>query len=304
MNMFKLLISISLLFLLLCINTAFAKSVAFDREYTYQASEADSKLSCRAIALEQVKRLLLEELGTYLESETVIKNLKLTKDQITTLTAGIVRTEIVDEKWDGHIYTIKAKIISDPDEVIKSVDSLRKDKLTTKELEDTRKEASEYLKELELLRKEVESLKGKGDTQKLEQYTDNINKLSATDWKEKGYAFFNEKKYDKALEAYNKAIELNPKYAVAYSNRGIVYDELGKYQEAITDLDKAIELNPNLAQAFNNRGVAYNGLGKYQQAIADLDKAIELNPGVIEVYINRGAAYIKLGKYQQPSVSI
>ena len=55
-------------------NLAIAGLVTFQKEYTYQASEYDSKVSCRALALEQVKRLLLEELGTYLESETEVKN--------------------------------------------------------------------------------------------------------------------------------------------------------------------------------------------------------------------------------------
>ncbi|MEW6616751.1 MAG: hypothetical protein AB1401_14955, partial [Thermodesulfobacteriota bacterium] len=96
-----LLYSFSILMVLLTPHFSIAKQVTFEREYTYQASEADSKLSCRAIALEQVKRLLLEELGTYLESRTEIKDFKLTKDQIITLTAGIVRTEIVKETWDG-----------------------------------------------------------------------------------------------------------------------------------------------------------------------------------------------------------
>jgi hypothetical protein len=64
---------------ILLTNLAYAKSVTFQREYTYQASEADSKLTCRAIALAQVKRLLLEELGTYLEARTEVKNYQLTK---------------------------------------------------------------------------------------------------------------------------------------------------------------------------------------------------------------------------------
>jgi hypothetical protein len=54
-----------------------AEIKTFLKEYTYQASEMDSKVSCRAIALEQVKRLLLEELGTYLESHTEILNFQL-----------------------------------------------------------------------------------------------------------------------------------------------------------------------------------------------------------------------------------
>jgi len=58
-----------LLFFFLASNVS-AKTVTFEKEYTYQASEIDSKVSSRAIALEQVKRLLLEEVGVYLISET------------------------------------------------------------------------------------------------------------------------------------------------------------------------------------------------------------------------------------------
>jgi hypothetical protein len=48
-----------------------------------------------------VKRILLEELGTYLESHTEIVNFQLRKDQITAFTAGVVQTQILKEKWDG-----------------------------------------------------------------------------------------------------------------------------------------------------------------------------------------------------------
>ena len=88
---------------------AFAETVTFTKEYTYQASEFDSKASSRILALEQVKRLILEELGTYLISETEVKNMQLTKDQITVLTAGLVQATVLDEKWDGKTYYLKAK---------------------------------------------------------------------------------------------------------------------------------------------------------------------------------------------------
>jgi hypothetical protein len=75
------------LLLLICLSLlAFSSPVkaetkTFIKEYTYQASEFDSKASSRILALEQVKRLLLEELGTYLESSTEIRNYQLTKDR-------------------------------------------------------------------------------------------------------------------------------------------------------------------------------------------------------------------------------
>jgi len=99
---------ITLVFLFIMADSAFAETKVFVEEYAYQASEYDSKVSCRALALEQVKRLLLEKLGTYLESETEVKNFQLTKDQIVILSAGIVRAEIVEERWDGKTYYLKS----------------------------------------------------------------------------------------------------------------------------------------------------------------------------------------------------
>jgi hypothetical protein len=93
-------ICLGIIFLLFINSVAvFAETRTFIKEYKYQASEDDSRNSSRVIALREVKRLLLEELGTYLESETEVRNFQLTRDQITMLTAGIVQTEIVAEKW-------------------------------------------------------------------------------------------------------------------------------------------------------------------------------------------------------------
>ena len=116
------------IFISLLPHFAFAEIKTFVKEYTYRASDEDSRNSCRVIALREVKRLLLEELGTYLESQTEVKNFQMTKDQITTLTAGIVSAEVIDDTWDGKVYWLKAKIAANPQEVIKSIDNLRKDR--------------------------------------------------------------------------------------------------------------------------------------------------------------------------------
>src|SRR3990170_2077270 len=137
------LFTLVLILFLILTSTASAETVTFIKEYTYMASDIDSKVSSRAIALEQVKRALLEQLGAYLISETEVKNYQITRDQITTLAAGIVSAEVIDEKWDGRSYYLKAKIAADPKEVAKSVDALRKDVQKSKELEDSKKKAEE-----------------------------------------------------------------------------------------------------------------------------------------------------------------
>ena len=75
--------------------------------------------------------------------------------------------------------------------------------------------------------------------------------------------------YDRVLQGYTKAIQLNPDDAIAYNSRGGVYYLKEEYESAIVDFTKAIDLNPNYAEAYNNRGVAYHLKEEYESAIAD-----------------------------------
>jgi tetratricopeptide (TPR) repeat protein len=233
-----------------------AKSIAFQREYTYQASEADSKLSCRRIALEQVKRLLLEQVGTYLESQTEVKNFQLTKDQITTLTAGIVRAEPIAEKWDGKRYWLKAKIVIDPDEVAKSIDALRKDRKKTKELEELKNRAEQASREIELLRQKVDLFKGRLNPKQREVYNLAIKELEITDWFEKGNVFYTSGNYEKAIEAFTTVIRLDSENSVAYRARGYAYYHNGQYENAMADFSDAMYLNPGDSAAYHARLMA------------------------------------------------
>ena len=156
-------------------SSAHAETKTFIKEYTYQASEFDSKASCRTIALEQVKRLLLEELGTYLENNTEVKNFELTKDKITALTAGIVQTQVLDEKWDGKSYWLKAEVKADPENVAKSIDNLRKDQKKSDDLEERVKKHDEALKEIDKLRSEMTLLKS--DIKAQEKYNKSVETL-------------------------------------------------------------------------------------------------------------------------------
>jgi tetratricopeptide (TPR) repeat protein len=72
-----------------------------------------------------------------------------------------------------------------------------------------------------------------------------------------GEAFFEEGQYDRSIAYFDKAIEINPKFAEPYNNRGIAYCEKGQYDKAIADFNKAIEINPKFAEAYNNLGIVY-----------------------------------------------
>ena len=86
------------------------------------------------------------------------------------------------------------------------------------------------------------------------------NALAARAWFSIGYLSPDED-VTKKLFSYNRAIQLKPDMAVAYSNRGNAKGGLGRHEDAITDYDKAIQLEPDMAKAYSNRGIAKNRFG-------------------------------------------
>jgi tetratricopeptide (TPR) repeat protein len=113
----------------------------------------------------------------------------------------------------------------------------------------------------------------------------------------RGNSYFKKGDYDRAITEYNKAIEINPKYAWAYNSRGVAYSAKGQYDHGIADFNRAIEINPKYANAHRNRGCAYRAKGQYDHAIADYNKAIEIKPKFWAAYYNRGIAYRAKGQY-------
>ena len=72
-----------------------------------------------------------------------------------------------------------------------------------------------------------------------------------------------------AIADWTKAIEMYPRYGIAYYNRGVARYELGDFRGAIADYTKAIEYDPNYASAYNNRGNSKDRLKGHQGAISD-----------------------------------
>lgn len=73
---------------------------------------------------------------------------------------------------------------------------------------------------------------------------------------EQAFEFSRQFNNEKAIELYDKAIELNPTVAQTYFSRGVCKQNDFNFEEAIKDYDKAIELDPEYMEAYTNRGYA------------------------------------------------
>jgi tetratricopeptide (TPR) repeat protein len=117
------------------------------------------------------------------------------------------------------------------------------------------------------------------------------------DWMNQGYTALRSRQFSAAVEAFTRAIEMDPDNAEAYNHRGVARAYIGKIDDAISDYTRALEIKPELVGALNNRGSAYYQKKLLNQAIADYSKAIEINPYLAEAYSNRGTAWASKGDY-------
>ena len=107
------------------------------------------------------------------------------------------------------------------------------------------------------------------------------------------------KRFEEALQHYDRAIELNPNYAEAYNNCGAVLQNLHRIPEALHHFDQAIAIKHDYADAHNNRGAALHVLGQYDAALLSYEKALLLNSNYQAAYINRGILLRKLNRLEE-----
>jgi tetratricopeptide (TPR) repeat protein len=126
-----------------------------------------------------------------------------------------------------------------------------------------------------------------------------INPNFAMGYRSRGTAYDKKHHLDKAIADFNRAIEINPRLAMAYFVRGNIYARGSQYEQALSDFNKAIEINPRFIKAYNSRGTTYLLKGQYDQAIADYNRAIEINPKYARAYYNRASAYFDNGEFDK-----
>jgi len=138
------------------------------------------------------------------------------------------------------------------------------------------------------------------------------NKKYADEYYEQGLVFYNSMEYDRSIDNFSKALEINPKDREnnkVYYMRGRSYLKNRQYDPAINDFTKAIEICPDTDKKtkfliLESRGNSYHALNKNDAAIKDFSDAIALNPqheNIKYVYYNRGWVWQNKAEYQKAS---
>jgi tetratricopeptide (TPR) repeat protein len=100
--------------------------------------------------------------------------------------------------------------------------------------------------------------------------------------------YFNQKKFDIALEDYNRAIEMDSTEGEYYINRGAVYALTNNLPRALEDFNKGLELRPDHANGYKNRSLIYQSFGQWENAISDITKYLSMHPEDADLWYERG----------------
>lgn len=103
----------------------------------------------------------------------------------------------------------------------------------------------------------------------------------------------------RALQEFQKAIELKPNYGDAYHNLGNAYREIGEYDKALENYQKAASFNPNLWQSYQNIAALYFENKQYDKALEYIQKAIQINPKNINLRVNLGVVHLVMGQKEK-----
>jgi len=104
------------------------------------------------------------------------------------------------------------------------------------------------------------------------------DKATAESHKQEGNAHMNGKQYDEAIDAYTRAIELDPSNPVYFSNRAAAHSSKADHLSAVVDAEKAIELDPKFVRGYSRLGHAHFCIGDYAGAAAAYRRGLELEP--------------------------
>ena len=115
----------------------------------------------------------------------------------------------------------------------------------------------------------------------------------------RGEVYFKNLEFDKAIEDYSKAIAIDPKFAKAYADRGSIYSVKGELDKAIEDYSKVISITPIDTKAYSDRGYTYYKKGEYDEAIKDCLVVIAIGPQRASAYDSCGFVYYHMGKFNK-----
>jgi len=108
--------------------------------------------------------------------------------------------------------------------------------------------------------------------------------------------YLGEKEIKKAIEFFNKALQIDDMYLPAWNDLGVAFLELEDYDQALVCFQKVVLLEPEVPISFYNKGYVELMLEKYKDSVETFGIFLENYPQKNDFY--KYALYLKaMGHY-------
>jgi tetratricopeptide (TPR) repeat protein len=98
-------------------------------------------------------------------------------------------------------------------------------------------------------------------------------------WIQLGNDYFDSRQHQKAIDAYGKALAINPNNPDVLTDQGVMYRDTGRFDEAIANFEKANKVDPGHVQSAYNLGVVWaHDKHDSARATAAFQKVIAIAP--------------------------
>ncbi len=177
----------------------------------------------------------------------------------------------------------------------------------------------EYVEAKETCEKAIERFNNPHSTEELtDEQTDestknSVNIADASDaiiWYETGRVKQKLNEQAEALNNFNLAIQVNPRYSQALARKSEILNKMERYQEALDNCESALKGDKQwsdtkgLAYIWYQRSAALLGLQKYEEALASSENAIAIDHKYAEAWNNKAVSLWKLGQYEAAEKAI
>ncbi len=122
----------------------------------------------------------------------------------------------------------------------------------------------------------------------------------AEGWYYLGRAKYNENRFEEAIQAFQKCLDLRPRHVLAADGKGLSYAGLNRTADAIASLQNAISWQETAAQKtpepYIDLGDLLNQQGRFDEAVPVLQKAVAIAPRNIRAHEVLGKTFLNLNR--------
>ena len=140
-----------------------------------------------------------------------------------------------------------------------------------------------------------------GDSEKaITIFNKSLEKIKSTDtYIALGTMYYEKSDFNKAIQNYELAIELNPGFYEGFLSLGVVYFQQNELNKSISALKRAIDINPKSYKPYFILGEISTIKNNYDVAQIFYEKSINCNPDYAEAYLSLSKLYLMKGENEK-----